>query len=441
VNLLNLPDWKIERVEDSARDYRVHATYSPEPTSCPYCPTSLYVGKLYRHGTREQLLMDLPSHGKRVGILLTRNRYRCQDCSKTFLQPLPDVDDRSQMTRRLIRHIEEASVRKTFSSVADDVGVDEKTVRNLFHAYVDKLDATTEFETPEWLGMDEVHLLKKPRAVFTNIKERTIIGVLEKRTKPFVMAYLKALHNSFNVKVVTMDMWKPYFDAVQTLLPNAAVVIDKFHVVRMASAAIETVRKLLRAGLDTKARRKLMHDRFILLRRNKDLKPEQKDVLASWSKMFPLLGTGYTLKEGFYDLWNIPVKADALAAFAEWEKAVRAERELLVAFQPLLTAVYNWKTPIFAYWDHRATNALTEALNGVAKSMQRAGRGYSFEAIRAKMLYSPTLQKTPRHQQARYGAGFSPSEPMRGCPAPPMSIGTDIDLLLTLLDQEHGANQ
>lgn len=37
MNLLNLPDWNIEHVEDSARDYRVHATYGPEPSSCIHC--------------------------------------------------------------------------------------------------------------------------------------------------------------------------------------------------------------------------------------------------------------------------------------------------------------------------------------------------------------------------------------------------------------------
>lgn len=95
MNLLNLPDWNIEHVEDSARDYRVHATYGPEPSACIHCGKgTLFAGKLYRHGTHPQLIMDLPAHGKRVGILLTRNRYRCQDCGKTFLQPLPDVDER-----------------------------------------------------------------------------------------------------------------------------------------------------------------------------------------------------------------------------------------------------------------------------------------------------------------------------------------------------------
>lgn len=271
--------------------------------------------------------------------------------------------------------------------------MDEKTVRNLFRAYIERLDSTTVFDTPEWMGIDEVHLLRKPRCVLTNIKERTIIAVLEKRTKKVVLAHLKAMPDKDRIKVVTMDMWGPYYDAVSEVLPDADIIIDKFYVVRMASAAMEAVRKSLRAGLEAKTRRKLMHDRFILLRRNRDLKPEQLETLGQWSQMF---AEAYKLKEDFYDLWSIPQKSDAKAAYKTWRNSIKGT-ELLTAFQPLLTAMHNWETPIFAYWDHRATNALTEALDGVAKLMQRQGRGYSFEAIRAKMLYSPTLQK----QQAR----------------------------------------
>lgn len=67
--------------------------------------------------------------------------------------------------------------------------------------------------------MDEIHLLKKPRAVFTNIKERTIIAVLEKRTKKVVLAHLKAMPDKERVEVVTMDMWNPYYDAVCEAMP------------------------------------------------------------------------------------------------------------------------------------------------------------------------------------------------------------------------------
>lgn len=58
------------------------------------------------------------------------DQYRCQGCRKTFLEPVPHKDEKQQMTNRLIQYIERESLRRTFSGVAEDVGVDEKTVRN-----------------------------------------------------------------------------------------------------------------------------------------------------------------------------------------------------------------------------------------------------------------------------------------------------------------------
>lgn len=55
-----------------------------------------------------------------------------------------------------------------------------------------------------------------------------------------------------------MDMWKPYKDAVNTILPHAKVVVDKFHVVRMANQALDNVRKSLKAHMSQKERRTLM---------------------------------------------------------------------------------------------------------------------------------------------------------------------------------------
>jgi transposase len=69
-----------------------------------------------------------------------------------------------------------------------------------------------------------------------------------------------------------------------------------------------------------------------------------------------------------------------------WKSAIPIELE--VPFKPLTTAVGNWKGDIFAYWDHPVTNAYTEAVAGLVKITNRVGRGYSFQAIRAKLLYS-----------------------------------------------------
>lgn len=77
---------------------------------------------------------------------------------------------------------------------------------------------------------------------------------------------------------------------------------------------------------------------------------------------------------------------DAREAYRAW--AGRLPAELRPGFGALTTAVGNWSEPIWAYFDVPGgpTNAYVEALNGLAKVLNRLGRGYSVEVLRAKML-------------------------------------------------------
>lgn len=105
------------------------------------------------------------------------------------------------------------------------------------------------------MGTDEIHILKKPRCVIGNIGENTIVDILPARTKEAVISYLSQLEGRDQVRYATLDMWRPYRDAIQAVMPQATIVVDKFHVVRMANTALESVRKKHRAMLEPKARR------------------------------------------------------------------------------------------------------------------------------------------------------------------------------------------
>jgi transposase len=162
---------------------------------------------------RDQVSMDLPAHGKRVGLHLQRRRYRCLSCRRTFMQPIPDHDEKRLLTKRLVSYIEREGFQRTFVSIAEDVGVDEKTVRTISRDVVARLEAVHTFVMPEWLGIDELTLMKKPRCILTNIKERTAIDLLETRTKAVVQARLLRLTDRHKIELVTMDMWTPYREA------------------------------------------------------------------------------------------------------------------------------------------------------------------------------------------------------------------------------------
>jgi transposase len=382
-DFLNLPGLRTISAQVEGGQYHILAEGSASPDRCSRCGHDA----LYAHGTRPQTYADIPHHGNISVIHVDRKRVRCRACGGITLQSLPDMAEAHMMTRRLVARVERDGLQRTFSEVAREIGVHERTVRRIIADHTRWLEGQHRFETPRWLGLDEIHIIGRSRAVIANVEERCMVDMLPTRQKQAVGAYLQGMANRDRIELVCMDMWAPYRDVARELLPRAQVVVDKFHVVRMATAALETVRKRIRSDLSTKRRLRLKDDRFLLLRRARDLGPQQLDRIATWTEEFPDLGAAWNAKEGFCDIWDARLTpTQAKATYAAWASSL--DPSASAAFRPLLTALRNWEAEAFAYFQHPVTNAYTEALNGVIRVVNRVGRGYSFEVLRAKILFA-----------------------------------------------------
>lgn len=422
-NILNLPRWEILGVQQTEGGQVVKCEYTDPPHVCPSCGVAN--PKVTVHQYHEQLYNDVPSQGQTTALLVRRRRYKCLECSgekpTLFVQDLPHMHPDHRATSRLVAWVATESLRHTFAHVARQSGFDERTVRRIFEGHVAQLEQTVRFVTPQWLGIDEVHLLKSARAVFGNLKEFTVIEMLPSVTKAAVYRALMDLPDRHRVQLVTIDMARRYLDAVNAALPKAAVIVDKFHVVRMASVAMEDVRKSVRRDLNSRQRRKLMYDRFKLLKRNRDLTSRDRMLIQTWFTTYPELGEAYGLKEAFYDLYDTAADpVEAKERLDEW-RAMVAQSSVKAPFRKLLTALGNWDEEIRNYFEYRATNAAVEAMNGAIKRMQSEGRGYSFRALRAKTLYAKPhkTRKTSIRTQ-----GFVPEGMMGYTPAPSVKTET-----------------
>ncbi|MBS0569415.1 MAG: ISL3 family transposase [Proteobacteria bacterium] len=392
-NILNLAGYKVVRVEEDDHDYHITADVLRAAAACTVCGSSRIIG----HGRNQQVIRDLPMHGKRVGIYVDTRRWRCTDCQKTFMETLPAVDAKREMTDRLVAWMGVQSMQRTFASIAEDVGLNEKTVRNVFRDHLAGLEEKFHFQTPEWMGIDEIKIIR-PRCVVSNIRSRTVVNMLDNRNKTTVARYLTGLQGKQSVQFVAIDMWGPYRDAVRTVLPQAHIIIDKFHVVRMANDALEKIRKNLRSELSLKAKRALMHDRFVLLKRRRDLTDKDRFLMDGWTKNYPLLAFAYELKEDFYGIYELSSSAhEATRRFDTWHRSIPPE--VRKAFGDLIRAFQNWMPYILNYFKHPdfakdpVTNAYTESLNNLIRVTHRMGRGYSFEALRAKILFTQGAHK------------------------------------------------
>jgi transposase len=362
--------------------------------ACEKCGTNLY-----KHATRGRFYRDAPIRQYRVVIWLNARRYRCRSCKATFVQRVEGMDPTKSMTTRCVEWIRARCLRETFAHIAEEIGCDEKTVREIAHTYIKELNETYRPYLPEWLGIDETSLGGTNRCVLTDIGQRRPIELLRDREKETVTGWLYSFRDSSRLQGVTMDMWRPFKIAVSTVFPNVPVVIDKFHVLKMANTALDKVRTTLAKSRATEQGRQWMRDKALLRKRRYKLVPgltgspevDGQIKLNSWLEGEPELKEAYELKEALADIYEPGTsKYEAEIALDKWRNSVpKRLGGKGKPFQPLLTATENWRTEILAYFDHRQTNAYTEGLNSVIKVKNRQGRGYGFDVLRARILFDP----------------------------------------------------
>lgn len=388
-NALYLNDWTVDAVEQPTRkEYRIRARYDVLPEICPKCGS---VGRLYKWATIPTEYLDAPVHGRKTIIVVEKQRLRCRDCGATCMQPLPDMHPVRALTKRAVEYVAEQTLHETNLSVARTLGIQEKTVRQIVDEANAEREANHKVYAPLVLGIDELKLQGEARAILTDVGHGRILDILPDRSFGTVHHWLSWLPERERIRVVTMDMWPAYRDATYLVLPNAIVVADKWHVQKYINAAVDRVRNRLARNLTRVQRRKALRGRRLLLTHRENLKPRAAFVLDGWLKNNPVLNDAWEMKEMFYGLWHAPDRATAEELFAEMKAGIRPS--VAEEFGEFCRTVENWYAEVFAYFDHRKTNATTEALNGIVKIANRAGRGYHFKQIRARALFAPRRTK------------------------------------------------
>ena len=375
---------------ETATEYHVRA--KPKVVSRLY-PSCGPIGKVVIHENKTLFVRDLPSHGRSVAIHLDVLRFKFQGCIKTFTAVVPEVDADRQMTERLRKWIGRQGLDYPFTEIAKQVGVDEKTIRAIFAEYVKELEKDFKRATPIILGLDEIYL-STPRGVITNIGDRCLVDMLDNRRKVTIVEFLKSLPNQEKIKAASTEMYRPYREAIQEVLPHLIHVVDKYHIIRMGNEALERVRRRLKDTIPGKLNLQLKRERKLLTMRQHELTDFQWLAVSGWLNNFPQLKTAYELKERYFKIWDCTTAEEALAEYLRWQESI--PNDLAKPFRAITTAWRTWRKQILAYFDYPITNAFTESFNSKVRKAYQEGNGYSFEVLRAKVLFSHILQKKAR---------------------------------------------
>lgn len=267
-DLLHLPGWRTLKYKETDYDLIILAELTTEPADPCICSTSPSDFQKWGHAPFAYL-HDLPVRCKRVRLYYQRQRYRCtkSKCGRTFLQPMAGADEQRRLTPRLDAYIKREGLNlfRTFADLADEVGYSEQTIRAIVSGHAAELEKTRRIETPQWISIDEVYIEGQERCVITDPEGQKVLHMLPTNTQTELVKWLLQLPDRHRIKLVTIDMWAPYLGAVRLVLPQAIIVVDRYHVHNLLNNGIKDVLRVVRDSLSYSEQRETMRDPKILL--------------------------------------------------------------------------------------------------------------------------------------------------------------------------------
>jgi transposase len=215
--------------------------------------------------------------------------------------------------------------------------------------------------------------------VFTDYNNKRLREVAFGKVKGELIAQIAGINGRENVKNAIIDMSDGYRSLIKEHFPNAKVIADKFHVIRLLTPALNKYRIAV-----TGDKRKLPVRRLLLTPRYKLLYFE-RDALDLWLQDKPELREIYAAKEALHSFYRIKGVHRAARILTRLTDAIaHSKLKELKRFRRTLKA---WRVEILAYFENRLTNARTEGFNNVAKLVQKRAYGYrSFENYRLRLL-------------------------------------------------------
>ena len=187
------------------------------------------------------------------------------------------------------------------------------------------------------------------------------------------------------LELVTADLAASWQKALRARVPHARVVFDRFHVERLASDAVDDVRRAEQRGADANTAKTLKGSRYCLLKHPKRLKPGEKRRLAAVRRANRALDRAYELKEYLATILEQTTPDDARELLDQWLEW--ASRSRLAPFVKLARTIRKHAVGILAYLDTRMTNGPVEGINNKLRVIARRAYGFHSHGALISMLF------------------------------------------------------
>ena len=382
-SLLSLEDACITKVLSDCTTITIYLEQLRKPHVCPICNTSTDT----IHDYRQQLVRDMPMLGKSVVFIVRKRRYVCPSCAKRFYETNSLFNRYQRMTSRLQQYIISLFANpRSATSIAQECHCSVSTVIRYFG-----MVSYPKPQLPPVIAIDEFkgnaggH---KFQCILSDAANKKLLDILSSRKTEDLYAYFTSfsMEERSQVKYVVMDLSTLFSSVIRQCFPNAKIVADKFHVVRLANWAMETIRKEEQKKFAKTRRIYFKKSRWILLKRKAKLKEDEMLQLTNMLAISERLRKAYILKEMFYEIMNSPDQQQLVKRWKEWQDSVLDAN--LPSFTKLAQTVSKWSKEILTAVATGYSNGFIEGCNNRTKVLKRVCYGIrNFDRFRNRILY------------------------------------------------------
>lgn len=239
-------------------------------------------------------------------------------------------------------------------AVARFTGLHWETVKNIEKEHLKRKYKRIRLKDTTVLGIDEVYLGLKMGfiTVVRDLESGAVLHIGKGKGYEALAKFRKRLkRHRGRIKAVCIDMAGAYSAWVKEVLPDADIVYDHFHVIKMMNKRLDDLRRRTMSELCADQKKNLKKTRWIWLKNIEKLSEAAQSDLEELREQFSDLGTASAMKEVLRNIYRM---ADGITvaelAFKKW--CAMADESGIACLKTMAKTIRQRIQGLLAYWNH-----------------------------------------------------------------------------------------
>ena len=333
-----------------------------------------------KRGIIERTFRTMPVGNRPIFIELPVQRVECLKCGVVRQVNIQFAKQRRSYTKGFERFALDLSRHMTIRAVAQHLNVGWDVIKDIQKRYLHRRFDKPKLRKLKRIAIDEIYLGKRTGylTVVMDLNSGAVIEVAKGKDAAALEAFWKRLKRSrAEVEAVATDMGLAYIKAVRENLPEATLVFDHFHVIKLYNEKLTNLRRAMAREADELGKDTLKGTRWLLMKTpcNLNVEKDEHTRLQEALQLNQPLATAYYMKDDLRRVWLQEDKDSAAFVLDDWiKRAAASSVNMLKTFANTLAA---YRSGILAYYDFDGlSTGPLEGTNNKIKTLQKMAYGF-----------------------------------------------------------------